>query len=214
MPQRVSAFDLDHTLLTVNSSYLLGSFLYEKKLLSFSKMVYLVGAYCLHKCRLLTINALHKIAFESLFQGKSRSVIDSLLPQFLNRLKNSFNETVVGCLQEAKNKGDYVLILSSAPDFLVEAIANLLGVDAWDGTHYQVDKDQKFCQISRVMQGEDKAEYLKQLTHRMGITSNEITAYSDSYLDLPFMKAAGTPIGVNPDRTLRKMCQLYKWEIL
>ncbi len=46
---------------------------------------------------------------------------------------------------------------------------------------------------------------------RLGIDRQQVTAYSDSHLDLPLLLAAGTPVVVNPDRKLRKIAQLNTW---
>lgn len=214
MPRQISAFDLDHTLINVNSSYLFGTILYEKKQLSFTKAAYLLGMYALHKARIISIATLHATVFKSLFHGKHISYVQSLLPEFLHRLKPHFNTPVLERLQKAKADGHHVLILSSSPNLLVGAIAESLGVCVWDATHYEVDKDQKFCKITHIMEGESKAKNLILFSAKMRVDLEKITAYSDSSLDLPFMEVAGIPIGVNPDRALRKMCHLYGWEII
>jgi phosphoserine phosphatase len=61
---------------------------------------------------------------------------------------------------------------------------------------------------------EGKATFLQALSTKMGIPIDEITAYSDSFLDLPFLKEAGHAVGVNPDNKLRAMCNQYQWDII
>jgi HAD superfamily phosphoserine phosphatase-like hydrolase len=164
---------------------------------------------------LLSMQNLHHFVFKALFLGKSSHLINSFVSKYLDQhFETSLYVPAWERFVKAKKRGDYVIILSSSPHFLVEAIARRLGVDAWDATHYQVDKDEKFCRISRQMQGEDKAKYLHKLSKEFKIPTTEITAYTDSHLDLPFLKAAGKAIGVNPDRVLRKICQRNQWEII
>jgi phosphoserine phosphatase len=48
----------------------------------------------------------------------------------------------------------------------------------------------------------------------LGINKEEMTAYTDSYLDLPLLKAVGHVIAVNPDNALRRLSKKQGWEIL
>ena len=117
-------------------------------------------------------------------------------------------------LETAKEFGHYTVILSSSPDFLVKHITNRFEVDEWGATEYTLDQEGNFCSIRRTMEGEVKANYIHELVQKRGIPKDKITAYSDSHLDLPFLKAAGKAIAVNPDRTLRKICKKNNWKII
>jgi phosphoserine phosphatase len=117
-------------------------------------------------------------------------------------------------LNEAKEKGYYTAILSSSPSFLVEKITAMLGVDTWDATVYQMDKLNRFSTIHHIMEGSQKAQSLFKLMEELQIVKENVTAYTDSYLDLPLLKAVGNPIGVNPDRRLKAHCLRHQWPII
>ncbi|QLH34733.1 MAG: HAD hydrolase family protein [Parachlamydiaceae bacterium] len=97
---------------------------------------------------------------------------------------------------------------------MVEKIASILGVDTWDSTIYQKNISNHFSHITQFMEGEQKAHSLQQLITELKICKEDVTAYSDSYLDLPLLKAAGNPVAVNPDRRLKALCRQSKWPIL
>lgn len=117
-------------------------------------------------------------------------------------------------LKRAQKEGHLTVILSSSPDFLVEPIAQRLGVNLWKSTQYAIDKDGLFCKIAELMLGEDKACFITSLQMQKGSLRQDVSAYSDSYLDLPFLLAAGTAIGVNPDRKLRAICHTKHWRVI
>lgn len=117
-------------------------------------------------------------------------------------------------LKQLQSEGVYTLILSNSPDFLVRSFALRFGVDEWGGSSYGVDKDGMLCTISNLMEGKDKAEYCLSLAARLGVLRSCLQAYSDSYLDLPFLEAAGRAIAVNPDKKLNRISQERNWEIL
>lgn len=212
---RLTIFDLDHTLLNANCSFRFGFFLYRQKFFSFWTLLKCLMNYANHKWLGMSIYDLHFKTFASLFKRRNLAEICSYVDQFLNEsLNKMLNDPVVQRLKSAQKQGDEVLILSSSPDFLVREIAHRLEVSHWNATIYQSDETGKLVAIQQVMEGQDKANYLKQLMNQMHFKRSEITAYSDSYLDLPILKMAGTVIGVGPDNHLKRICLQNGWEIL
>lgn len=211
----LSVFDLDHTLININSSFHFGLYLYRQKFFSFSKLVACLSDYARHKWLGLSVQTLHARAFARLFKGHALSDIRHHVDQFLTEHLTSFlYEPVVQRLKAAQTQGNYTLILSSSPDFLVGAIAHRLGVSQWKATVYQADTKGKLMSIAHVLEGQDKADYLKNLAHQMRVPLSATTVYSDSYLDLPVLKIAGQAIGVDPDSHLKRVCLQNGWEIL
>lgn len=117
-------------------------------------------------------------------------------------------------LFEAQKRGDYTVILSNSPDFLVEPLAQFFQVDEWGSTQYTVDKEHRLCKIAKLMEGMNKAVYLSELARHFQLSKESITAYSDSYHDLPFLLEAGCPVAVNPDRKLLKIAHLRNWSVI
>lgn len=210
-----SVFDLDNTLLTVNSSYRFGSYLYQHRQLTFLKMVRLVSYFWLHKLGFLSISEMQHKIFQSFFLGQPFSAIEGLAQAFVGHAFDHIQYLpAVQRLRQAKQQGHYTVILSSSPSFLVRRFAERFGVDAWEATHFGLDASQRFSEIGQLMLSDDKANYVKGLAERYQITRNNITAYSDSHHDLTFLQAAGNAVGVNPDRKLRTFCLQNGWAML
>lgn len=134
-----------------------------------------------------------------------------LAEQFLDlQLGDMKNKPLLNILEDAQNQGKFVAILSSSPDFLVEAVAKRLGVGDVLATRYALSSEGMIQGVSQSIQGEDKADYVNNLPfdHR------EIAAFSDSIHDLPFLQAVGCPIAVNPDRKLKDASLKNGWKIL
>lgn len=211
----ISAFDLDHTLFSENSSYRFGLYLYYKKILSFSALLFILGCHFRHKCGILPIDKLHENAFNRLFLGRFAPHVRQWALDFLEEHFQSLLYTpALDKLKKAQTAGHLTVLLSSTPDFLVEPIANRLNIPLWDATQYTVDKDHRFCHIDQLMLGEDKAHILDRLAEKYGVPRQKIYAYSDSHLDLPFLTHAGVAYGVNPNRKLRSICRRKGWEII
>jgi len=178
-------------------------------------MVCLMLVYALHKGHMLSLSSLHHAAFGLLFRGCLASSllphVDDFLAKHLDRL---LYLPAIHRLRKAQAEGHFVAILSSSPDFLVSKIAEKLSVADWHASHYFIDRHQKFSHISLLIEGDEKALLVREYAEKLRIAKTRIAAYSDSYLDLPFLQSAGIVIGVNPDRRLRRLCLKNCWKII
>lgn len=212
MPRRLSLFDLDHTLLTKNSSFQFGLYRYRLNDISSISLAYAVGCYGLHKAGLLSMHNLHRRVFQAFLLGSAFDSIKEKAERFVKeQLSQMIYKPAFQRLQEAQSSGHRVVILSSSPDFLVSPVARFLKVEEWAATPYGVTQN-VFSSVGQVLCGESKKNYLERLLQKDHY--DEIFAYSDSYLDLPMLQAAGHPVAVNPDRSLRLYSQRHGWEII
>src|SRR5690242_5224857 len=143
--QRLIVFDLDHTLLTANSSFCFGSFLYRQRFFSFWTLLGCLSDYARYKWLKMSIYDLHIKTFDRLFRGCAVVDVRRHVVQFLtDSLDGMLYSPVVQRLKQAQAQGDHVMILSSAPDFLVEEIAKRLQVFHWKATIYQSNEKGHF----------------------------------------------------------------------
>lgn len=215
MVKNISLFDLDHTLLSVNCSFSFGSYLYKKRIFSTFLMVKLVVLYAMHKLGWLSLTKLHTEIFKQLFFGKEATVFKAYIQSFIDeQLHKILYNPAIARLNEAKKNQHFISILSNSPDFIVGPIAAYLGVTDYQATVYEVDAEGKFSYISCFFQGVDKADYIKKLKKSFNLEKINVIAYSDSFLDLPFLQEADLRITVNPDRTLKSIAIKNSWEVI
>jgi HAD superfamily hydrolase (TIGR01490 family) len=211
----LSVFDLDHTLVQGNSSYQFCRYLIRRKALPISSLFYSAACYMKHHFYGMSLFELHQNIFNKFLIGRSLDFIEKHVEIFVDQyLPHALYMPAVACLKLAQHLGHYTVILSNSPSFVVSSIARFLGVNEWAATEYGVDKDQRLYKISSVMQGEEKAAVVKRISERMGIDKSEITAYSDSHLDLPFLLSAGERIAVNPNRKLLRLSLKQQWNVI
>lgn len=210
----ISAFDLDHTLLSVNCSFQFGQYLFSHRQSSIWKTACQAFFYAAHAAGQLSIDQIHQRSFSLFFKGKSSSLYQELVDRFLDeKLASLVYKPALDRFRRAQVEGHYTAILSSSPDFLVKAIALRLEATHSASTLYHVEKG-LFSHLGSIMDGRQKASILNMLAENWQVPKENIYAYSDSHLDLPFMEAAGHAVAVRPTRQLRKMCLHKGWTIL
>jgi HAD superfamily hydrolase (TIGR01490 family) len=211
----ISAFDLDGTLLRVNSSYAFAKFLRKHSQISRITFAQILYHSIKHHFNFLSMEDLHLLAFNLLFLGKSEAYINIWVKRFLaDHLDEMLDPTITALLKDAQESGQLTGIFSSSPNFLVEPIAEHFLVDRILATQYKVDKDGKFCKIDSIVLGKNKADYLRVICREIGCARSGVTAYSDSHHDIEFLMASGNPVGVKPNTKLRSHCKKNGWMIL
>jgi HAD superfamily hydrolase (TIGR01490 family) len=211
----LSVFDLDHTLVSKNCSFLYCVNLVRKGVFPASYLFFSIYYYMRHRFGVLSLKGLHEGIFEKLLKGISLVSLEKEADDFVAQLlSKTYYFPALERLKLAQHLGHYTVILSNSPSFLVSRVANLLRVDAWRATEYAVDKDDKLCHISALMQGEEKARCVQQIASVLQIGQESITAYSDSCLDFPFLVASGNAVAVNPDKALLQLAKERGWEVI
>lgn len=158
---------------------------------------------------------LHEKVFERFLKGAPLSLVQEEISQFLKKdfyrflYYPSFER-----LRRAQHQGHHTVILSNGPSFIVGPIAEYLEVNEWHSSHYSINNEGNFEAVESILLGEGKADCINHLTKELKITSKQVTAYSDSDLDLPFLQSAGTPVAANPNSKLLRVSRKNAWEII
>lgn len=211
----LAVFDLDHTLIKENITFAFTKHLYKKRILSKIDMLHVFWTYFLFQLFLISIERVHQRSFKRLIKGKDKRLIEDETKAFLDeKLEFLMRPNILKLLRDAQHQDHHTLLLSSSPDFLVMPIANRLKFSQCEASHYQVDNNFLFCDISRLIQGKEKAKFVAQLTASLGFSPKQTIAYTDSWHDVPLLNIVGTPVVVYPDKRLRKIAESKNWKLI
>lgn len=211
--QALVVFDLDGTLLYGNSSFAFSRYLYKKNIFTSFDLLFCLGMAILYKYFGLSLTTLHHLVFNRLFKNKPINQFIEEAKLFAPTLSSQFNSTVLQRLQDATSQGAHILILSSSPQFLVTPLLESLNIKSF-ATNYEVDKEGVICKIALLIDGNKKAQIVKEFMRMHRIDRNQLSSYSDHIDDLPLLELSSHVSVVNPGRKLKKRAKLKGWEIL
>ena len=118
-------------------------------------------------------------------------------------------------IDQHREEGRLVVLVSAAPVEIVEPLATHLGIDEFVATTPEVDPEGRYTgEVEFSAHGEGKAEAMSRLAEDRGLDLGASWAYSDSVSDLPMLEAVGNPVVVNPDRQLRRLAEDRGWPVL
>jgi HAD superfamily hydrolase (TIGR01490 family) len=117
-------------------------------------------------------------------------------------------------VQQHRERGERVYIVSATLQEIVEHIADDLGFDGAIGSTCEIVDGHYTGRSLRAAHGTGKAEAVRALATLEQIDLAASTAYSDSYSDVPFLEAVGHPVAANPDRKLRRIARARSWPVV
>ena len=159
----------------------------------------------------ITLVDVHHRVFARLCKGKELEKFIYHGHNFLaERLSQMLYSPAINELQKWKEAGVKILLLSSAPDYLVKAVAKILGICDGYGSEYLVDSEGILTDLGPLLDGSRKAAFMREHAGGNGVT----VGYSDHVCDLPFLESVSHPVVVNPERRLKKIARIRGWKIL
>ena len=210
-------FDLDRTLISGSSAFVLGIAAWRGKLVPTSQFAR--DAISALSFALSGADDDTSIGVRDRILGAVTGVrIDDLValntdivPRLIDRVRPESHRLI----EQHRQAGRATYIVSASPIELVEPLAQALGMTAGIGTRsrivdgrYTGELDGPFCY------GEGKVEAIAAIAAAEGFDLDRCWAYSDSASDLPMLRAVGHPVAVNPDARLEREAAAEGWPVV
>jgi HAD superfamily hydrolase (TIGR01490 family) len=112
------------------------------------------------------------------------------------------------------DQGQRVWLVTAAPIEIATIIARRLGLTGALGTVAEHEDGVYTGRlVGELLHGSAKEVAVRQLAERSGLDLARCSAYSDSFNDLPMLRAVGDPVAINPDSRLREYAREHGWRI-
>jgi HAD superfamily hydrolase (TIGR01490 family) len=206
-------FDLDRTLIATSASIAMARPFHRAGLLSSralvrsarSQLTYLRGG--VGVAELDRMRAQLGVILAGWEVSEVTRIVGASLQQVITP---AIHHDVVARLQEHRDRGDEVIVISTSGQEIVEPVALALGAHRAEGSRLEVREGRWTGVVTTYMHGIEKVR----VAEATGYDLQQCWAYSDSATDLPLLEAVGHPVAVNPDGPLRCIALERGWEVL
>jgi len=216
---RLALFDLDHTLLPIDSDYEWGEFTqrigwtdpqeFGRRNAEFYDH-YQAGTLDVHDYVRFATEALRLRGAEAAAAANARFLREVVQP--------AIRQPALDLLRAHRDAGDQVLIITATNEFVTRPIAELLGVPELVAVELERGPDDWFTGEIRGIPSmrEGKVQRMEQWLAARGLSWGAVhsTFYSDSMNDLPLLERVDVPVATNPDARLRAIAAQRGWRIL
>lgn len=221
--QHVTLFDLDHTLLPIDSDHAWGVFTttigwtdaeqFARRNEEFFAQ-YQAGTLDIHDYVRFATDAVRRYGREAAHQAHARFMEQVVRP--------AIRPEALALVRAHQQRGDRVAIITATNEFVTRPIAQALGVPELIAVELEVDAAPGGTGwITGAIAGvpsarEGKVVRFEQWLHGQGLARADVTVtfYSDSTNDLPLLERADEPVATNPDTRLRAIAHTRGWRIL
>ena len=216
---KLALFDLDHTLLPIDSDQSWGHF---TTTLGWTDAVAFTqkndAFYAHYQAGTLDIHEYVRFATEA-FRTRPRVEAEAAHARFMREvIQPAIRPEALALLEKHRAAGEQLLIITATNEFVTRPIAHALGVDELIAVELVRDAQGWYSgEIAGVPSlREGKVERLQQWLHQRGLDWDavETTFYSDSSNDIPLLQRVNHPVATNPDAKLKALALEKGWPIL
>lgn len=225
--KKIALFDLDHTLLPIDSDFEWGVFTTRIGWTDPSHFAAQNEAfYADYKAGTLDIAAYVRFATAALVQ-QGREACERAHLQFMQEVvQPAILPPALALIQQHRAAGDDLVVVTATNEFVTQPIAKALGIDQLIAVKLIgfEEKEAKTGQIdwingeidgiasAREGKVQRVAQWLEE--RNLGWHDVDLTFYSDSLNDLPLLEKVNHPVATNPDARLRALAQERHWPVL
>ena len=211
----VAFFDLDDTLLEVNSGRALIKMALELGFLRKRDLALSFWYSILHKLNLAhSTRIVKRIALwlKGLEEKTFRELSETLCE---NLLFDNISQSILKELEYHRSRNANIVLLSAALPYICKPIAAKLKVDELICSSLEVI-DGLFTGLPDgiLVFGNEKGKRLKEYCMKNGYSLEHSYCYADSYSDKPMMEITGNPVAVRPDRRLGNVARKRGWRVI
>ena len=217
--QRIALFDLDHTLIPIDSDYEWGEFTiglgwcdsteFKRRNAEFFEH-YRAGTLDIHDYVRFATQAIRE-------QGTIKSI--AAHAQFMETVVlKAIKKQALELVHGHQRAGDDVVIVTATNEFVTRPIADVFGVKDLIAVELERDASGNWTgEIKGTPSArEGKVTRMDQYLAARGLAWNEVetTFYTDSMNDLALLEKVTHPVATNPDDRLRALAKERGWRIL
>jgi len=210
---KIAIFDIDGTLIQGGTERLFWRFLLHKRRQNLRQLL----AYCVFFIRYFSIGGIHTAKKNKAYlSGLSVDDVNSLAEEFVAEvLPQWFFEPAIQRLQQHRQRGDTVVLMSGTLECIAKALAIRLGADRVCATLCSQRNGVFLAQPPEIHPFDAvKLSLTKQIAEQYGVDLRQVAAYGDSHHDLFLLAAVGEPIAVRPDARLGRVAEELGWEVI
>ena len=218
--RQLCLFDLDETLLPLDSDHAWGEFITRLGWVDAAEFTRRNDAfYAKYQAGQLDIHEYIAFATEPL-RARSPAQVAAAHRQFMAEvIAPNLRPKALELVREHQARGDLVALVTATNDFITGPIAQAFGIP--DLLAVRLERDAGGTITGRIAgtpsYREGKVTRVREWLAQQGLTWDRFghsSVYSDSVNDLPLLELATDPVATNPSPALRRIAETRGWRVL
>ena len=206
-------FDMDRTLLRIDSGMSWMRFLRRRGEITRLGMVRAMYWGCLYKLACLDLETLARRLCRDLEGELAADMIAKCQVWYQADVAHQVAPLAQVAMERHRERGDVLVLLTASTQFIAEVVGRSVNVDHTLCSRIEVQDGVFTGKLERLCFGARKVALSEDFARRHYIDLDRSTFYSDSYYDVPMLSRVGTAVAVNPDARLRREAHRQGWRV-
>jgi HAD superfamily hydrolase (TIGR01490 family) len=216
MTRAAAFFDLDHTLIDINSGYYWAKHEYRSGNIPLWQLGRVSFWAVMYRLSWVDIERLLDEAVR-FYEGEPAEHLQRRTREwFYDEIEARLRDEASERLDAHREQGHELVLLTNSSRFEAQVAAETWEFDDWLANEFPTDDDGQLLGefASPICYGEGKVERASDWARERDVDLEASYFYSDSYSDVPMLERAGNPRIVDPDPRLRRAAERRDWPIL
>ena len=211
--RRAAFFDLDRTVLRIDTGTSWMRFLYGRGEISTLEMARVLYWNVLYRTAVLDMEAVARRLVADLAGDREAELIAKSRTWHARHVAHEVAPAARRVIDLHRRRGEVVVLLTGSTQYAAEAVGRELGIEHTLCSRIAVRDGVFTGRLDQFCFGPHKVAVAERFAAEHGIDLAHSFFYSDSYNDLPMLHRVGVPVAVNPDGRLRRHARRAGWRI-
>lgn len=211
MTVRAALFDLDNTLLRIDSAVSWVKFRYRRGEMPAVMLAKAMYWSALYKLAILDMEAVATRLVRDVRGDSEAEMIAKAAVWYRQDIAPEIAPAARVAIERHRQAGDLIVLATGSTCYAARPVARELAIDHVLSTELEVADGAFTGRASALCFGRHKVALAEAWAARHGVDLAASTFYSDSYNDLPLLERVGTAVAVNPDARLRRHARRRGW---
>jgi len=209
--RRAAFFDMDNTLLRVETGMSWVRFLYRRGELSSQMVAKALYWQALYKLAVLDMDTVFTRLVESMRGDSEAEMIAKCDIWYRDHVAPEVVPAGLVALEHHRQAGHLLVLATGSTQYAARPVARGLGIEHVLSSELEVADGVFTGRPAAFCFGHHKVRLAEHWAERHGVDLTASTFYSDSYNDLPMLERVGTAVAVNADTRLRRHARRRGW---
>jgi len=206
-------FDMDHTLLQLDTGVSWMQFLRRRRELSLYRLAETLTWSLQYKLAILDIEALASKLSTRIRGDSELALIRKHRVWFEAIARPAIAPKGIDAIAGHRKRGDMIVLCTGATQFPANDLARALDIEHVLSSRLEVVDGTFTGRVATYCFGKHKLARTEEFAEANNVDLDCSSFYSDSYNDLPLMNRVGTAVAINPDARLRRHAARRGWRI-
>jgi HAD superfamily hydrolase (TIGR01490 family) len=213
MKRRAAFFDMDRTVLRIDSGMSWMKFLRRRGELSALGMAQAIYWSVLYKLAVLDMESLARKLTADLRGQTEAEMIAKCKIWYEADVAHQIARRARRAIEHHRERGDILVMLTGSTQFVAEVVSASLGIEHTLCSRIEVRDGIFTGDLEQLCFGHYKVPLAERFANANHVDLEHSVFYSDSYNDLPMLSRVGEAVVVNPDARLRRRARQVGWRI-